>query len=78
MLWAYYARQEGRALTVTDFIRASGESDRTVWRWLADFRRLFPELGEHATPQVLVDHLPTRTRDLVGLPPLDLDAIART
>lgn len=49
---------------VPSVARYWAENERTLWRRLADFRELLPELGEHATPQVLVPHLQKNTEKL--------------
>jgi hypothetical protein len=76
VLWSIYSRREGRELNIADFCRLSGESRRTVHRWLAEYRELFPELGEHATPQRLVAQLPDGSPERVMETALDLAAAA--
>ncbi len=73
--WARLSRREGRALTASDYIRLSGEPDRTVWRWLREFRELFPELGPEATPQRLVRALPAETEDVNAIVLADFAAL---
>jgi hypothetical protein len=74
-LWAIYSRQEGRELTTADFCRLSGESRRTVQYWLSELRELFPELGEHATPQVFASQLPDASPARAMAAPIDVAAL---
>jgi hypothetical protein len=54
--WSQLSRKERAPLTVARFIELSGDSPRTVYHRLGEFRRLFPDWGERATPQPFADH----------------------
>lgn len=54
VMWAVTADDLGREPSTAEVIDWWGEKPRTVWRYLAEFRELVPELGEHATPQPFV------------------------
>jgi hypothetical protein len=54
--WTELSGKEKGPLTVARFIELSGDSPRTVYHRLGEFRRLFPDWGEKATPQPFADH----------------------
>jgi hypothetical protein len=59
VLWAVEVRENGPAESNADMARRLGDSDRTFYRHLADFRELWPE---YETPDalgaLLLDALP--------------------
>jgi hypothetical protein len=53
--WSMTAHELEREPTVTEYIEAGWEKERSAWRHLAEFRELFPQLD---TPQPFVPLLP--------------------
>lgn len=55
--WELAVRSNGAAIEVADFARYWSEHLATAYRRLAEFRQLFPELGEHGKPDQLMGPL---------------------
>lgn len=81
--WEVAIRKHGRDVGIDEFATWWRDSYRTGYRRLAEFREMFPELGEHATPSALMRPLldrlaydePPHGVDLTDVP-LDLRAFA--
>lgn len=58
--WAITSRSLGRAITLDDYREWWRESERTAYRYQAEFRELFPELD---TPQPIADVAIARASD---------------
>lgn len=55
--WELAVRDHGRGLSAEEFARWWRESPATAYRRLAEFRELFPELGDHGKPDDLMGPL---------------------
>jgi hypothetical protein len=55
--WAIAADKLGRRLTTEEVAAYWKDAERTAYRRLSEFRELFSDLGEHATPQDVLDRV---------------------
>jgi hypothetical protein len=78
MEWEVAVRKHAGPVTMDEFARWWKDSPRTAYRRLAEFRDLFPELGEHGTPQdlmrPLLDRLAAGEADWQALDAIPLEA----
>lgn len=81
-MWAIASRDLGRDISVEDLADwwGKGISARNAYYRLAAFRKAFPELGEHGTPQVFADALQSvkleKDARRVAMQPLDVTVVA--
>jgi hypothetical protein len=59
--WTICSQALGREITTEDFAAWWKESERTVYRWQAEFRECFPHLS---TPQAIANHAIARSEAL--------------
>ena len=59
--WTICSQALGREITTEDFADWWKESERTVYRWQAEFRDCFPHLS---TPQTIANHAIARSEAL--------------
>lgn len=59
--WCIASQALGRSITTEDYAEWWKESERTVYRWQAEFREVFPHLS---TPQPIADQAIARSEAL--------------